>query len=65
MINRLPVKQVTDKEKQKLIKLVDMITYAKSKGPAFDVTTYEKIINDIIYSWYNLTDAEISIIEGH
>lgn len=65
MINNLPIKQITAEQKEAIIKLVDTIIFNKSQYHDYDVAEYENAINSAIYSWHNLTEAEIRIIEGH
>ncbi len=65
-INRIPVAVITSKNRnlQKSIEaLVDQITASKKTNPQADTATLEAKIDTLVYQLYNLTDAEIKIIE--
>ena len=50
-------------EQLPFIRLVDCILQAKAANPEADVNDWEKEIDHLVYSLYNLTADEISTIE--
>ncbi len=64
-LKRFPiVRNVSVKNKQKLVDLAQKCQLEKLQNPQADITTYESQIDKIIYKLYNLTNAEIKIIEN-
>ena len=63
-IEKLPIKIATAEIQQQLISLVDQILDAKRTAPDADVCELENEIDQIVYSLYDLTPAEIAIVKG-
>ena len=61
---KIPVKQITDKEELPFKKLVEKIIGAKKKDPSADTSKWEKEIDEMVYKFYGLTEEEIKIVEG-
>ena len=61
-LSSLPMK--IPKDKLVFIKLVDQILDAKKSDPNADTATLEKEIDQLVYQLYDLTEAEIKIVEG-
>jgi hypothetical protein len=62
-LNHLPVIDVSPKEQQPIITLVDKILSAKKKNPATDTSTLEQQIDSLVYKLYDITPKEQVIIE--
>ena len=63
MINCFPL-FATKAQQEDIIKNVDKILLTKKRNPNADITFWEREINNIVYSLYNLTMDEIMIVEG-
>ena len=63
MINNLPLPNLSDDDKQRLIILADKIIMKKNNDISANVTDLEKEIDKIYYNSFNLSDKEINIIE--
>jgi adenine-specific DNA-methyltransferase len=61
---KLPIPAVTSEEQKPVEKLVERILVAKAKAAAADVRQLEREIDELVYSLYALTPAEIKIVEG-
>ncbi len=61
---KIPVKQITEKQEIPFKKLVEKIIEAKKKDPAADTGKWEKEIDEMVYKLYGLTEEEIKIVEG-
>ncbi|WP_231229902.1 class I SAM-dependent DNA methyltransferase [Helicobacter pylori] len=65
-IERLPIPKITPQNQKLAHKITDgakAILEAKEKDPKANTQKLEKEINALVYQLYNLTDAEIKIIE--
>lgn len=66
-IEKLPIPKIT-KSNQKIVNeiiaLVDEILAVKAKDSATDTSKLESQIDKLVYESYNLTDAEIKIINN-
>jgi adenine-specific DNA-methyltransferase len=69
-LSEIPIKQLTSKEQELLINLVDKILtitgkddYLKDKKKQAEVSNLEAEIDKLIYQLYNLTEEEIAIVE--
>ncbi|WP_441699310.1 type IIG restriction enzyme/methyltransferase [Helicobacter pylori] len=65
-IERLPIPQITPQNQKLAHKITDCakaILEAKEKDPKANTQKLEKEIDALVYQLYNLTDAEIKIIE--
>ncbi len=65
-IERLPIPKITPKNQELARKITDRtktILEAKEKDPKANTQKLEKEIDALVYQLYNLTDAEIKIIE--
>ena len=63
-LEELPIIVVDEKKQQPFITLVDQILTAKKKDPSADTSALEKQIDEMVYALYDLTAAEIEIVEG-
>jgi hypothetical protein len=63
-IELLPIVQSSNKEKDTLEKIVQMIISLKKKNPSADTTDLENKIDKLVYELYGLTAEEIAIVEG-
>ena len=59
---QIPVMQISEKDQQPFIDLVDKILVAKQQSN--DCSNLEKKIDQLVYQLYNITDEEQNIIEG-
>lgn len=64
MLNDLPIPETTSHDRDKLVSIVDCILSAKHREPKADTTALEREIDQLVYQLYNLTPAEIAIVEG-
>jgi hypothetical protein len=70
-ISALPVKEISEKEQQSCVNLVDKILSIMKDGDCLTnpskqakVKEYEKQIDQLVYKLYELTPEEIKIVEG-
>ncbi len=63
-LERLPVVQIPVAEQASFIALVDAILAAKAADSGAETADLEKKLDERIYAWYNLTQDEISVVEG-
>ncbi|MBF7043727.1 type IIG restriction enzyme/methyltransferase [Campylobacter volucris] len=66
-IEKLPIPKINSKNEKlanELVSLVDEILKAKEQNKNANTQEQENKINSIVYKLYNLTEEEISIIEG-
>lgn len=66
-IRNIPIPKIDSNNKEtadKIIALVDEILKAKEKDSNADTKEQEKQIDNLVYSLYNLTDDEITLIES-
>ncbi len=63
-IELLPIKVVSSEVENQLERLVNKIIDKKSENPSSDTSSIEDEIDTIVYSLYNLTADEISVIEA-
>ncbi len=61
-IKKFPLPNISKKEQQKIITLVDKILLQKQQGK--ETSAIEKQIDELVYQLYELTPEEIKIIEG-
>jgi adenine-specific DNA-methyltransferase len=59
---KIPVKQITEKQELPFKKLVTKIIEAKKKDPAADTGKWEKEIDEMVYKLYGLTEEEIKTV---
>lgn len=59
----IPLPQVDDSQQKAIIDLVDIIILRKEQNPNIDTTFEENQVDKLVYQLYELTDAEIKIIE--
>lgn len=62
---QIPIYKAHNNQQQKIIILVNQILAAKKANPKADTTTLEKLIDEMVYKLYDLTEEEIKIIEGN
>ncbi|MCD8410525.1 DUF7149 domain-containing protein [Tenacibaculum finnmarkense] len=63
-IDRLPIKEISEKEQVPFIEKVNNILSIKKENPESDTSVLEKEIDQMVYKLYDLTADEIAIIEG-
>jgi Alw26I/Eco31I/Esp3I family type II restriction m6 adenine DNA methyltransferase len=61
-VNNLPIVQADKEAQMKIVSLVDKILTAKTKNPSISTEVFEREIDDIVYSLYQLTPEEIEIV---
>ncbi|MBN2455580.1 MAG: Eco57I restriction-modification methylase domain-containing protein [Sedimentisphaerales bacterium] len=62
-IRKLPIPQISPREQNPFIELVDKILAVKKKDPKANTSELETEIDEMIYNLYDLTPEEIAIIE--
>ena len=62
MIKNIPIKNISLKEQQPFINLVDKILEAMKQGK--DSSEFDNNIDEMVYNLYDLTKDEIKIVEG-
>ncbi len=62
-LENLPIKQIIEKKQEPFIKLVTEILKRKKANPSVDTSELERKIDLLVYELYELTEAEIKIIE--
>jgi len=62
--DKIPVKQISEKEELPFKKLVTSILELKKQNSSADTTDLETQIDQLVYQLYDLTEEEIKIIEG-
>ena len=60
----LPLPNVTPEQQTPIIEFVNQILDAKHTDPDADTSDLENEIDNLVYELYNLTSAEIAIVEG-
>lgn len=63
-VSLLRIRQASVAEQKLFIPLVDRILAAKAEDAAADVSTWEREIDQLVYSFCGLTEEEIKIVEG-
>ena len=61
-LKNIPFPIISKKEQKPFIELVDIILTKKEKGE--DTSNEENIIDNMIYKLYDLSEEEVSVIEG-
>ncbi len=64
MINGLPIPELREQDRARLIAVVDKILAAKCHNPLADTANLEQEIDRLVYALYGLTPEEIKIVEG-
>lgn len=64
MINDMPLPEIPPRDRSKLIAAVDRILSAKRRNLEVDVTEMEQEIEETVYRLYDLTSAEIELVEA-
>ena len=62
-VSQIPIPKTKTADESSISKLVDKILSAKRTAPDADVSELENEIDRVVYSLYNLTPEEISIVE--
>jgi len=62
-LDQLPIKEIEQSKQQPFIDLVDQILAAKQQGK--DTKDFEKLVDQMVYKLYDLTEEEIKIVEGN
>ncbi len=63
LYEQLPLPIVNQEQQNKVIKIVDTILQLKSENNNTNISSLENEIDTIVYNLYDLTDAEIKVIE--
>ena len=63
LYEQLPLPNVNDEQQNEIIDIVDTILILKTEKNCADTSDLENKINRIVYNLYDLTDAEVKIIE--
>ena len=63
-IERLPIPQIPDAQKQPFTHLVDQILASNAAEPLADTSDLESEIDNLVYQIYGLTEEEIAAIKG-
>ncbi len=63
-ISQIPILEATPKQQAPIVKLVDQILAAKRADPQANVSEWERQIDRLVYQLYELTPAEIAVVEG-
>ena len=63
-VERIPIPQVVEEERQPVEALVDQILAAKDADPDADTSKLEREIDRLAYDLYGLTEEEISAVEA-
>ena len=61
---KFPIPQVPQRDKNKLITLVEEIIKTRQSNQQADTSSLESEINRLVYQLYGLTEEEIKIVEG-
>ena len=62
-LSEIPIKKASPDIQNSIVKIVDEIIALKKANPNHDTSSLERHIDTIIYELYELTDAEIKVIE--
>jgi endonuclease III len=62
-LSEIPVKRIPRDKQKPLITLVDKILSAKQRDAEADTTSLEREIDRLVYDLYELTPAEIKVVE--
>ena len=63
MLNNFPISNNLLSQQKPIISLVDKILSAKAENPQINTTIMEQKIDKIVYDLYDLTEAEVAIVE--
>jgi type I restriction-modification system DNA methylase subunit len=63
-MEKVPIPAATTAQQKEIEALVEQILALKKQNPDADVTALEGDIDQLVYKLYNLTKAEIAIVEG-
>ena len=63
-LDLLPIKVVTLKEQKKVIAVVEQLLAAKRRDAEADTSALERELDELVYALYDLTPAEIKIVES-
>ena len=62
-LSEIPIKKASSDIQNSIVNIVDEIIALKKTNPNHDTSSFERQIDAIVYKIYDLTDAEIKIIE--
>ena len=62
-IKKMPIAKEIYRFQNSIVKIVDEIIALKKTNPNHDTSSLERQIDAIVYKIYDLTDAEIEVIE--
>ena len=63
-IERLPIPKISTVDQGPLARLTEHVLAAKVADPSADTSADEAQIDQLVYTLYGLTDAEIAAVEG-
>jgi hypothetical protein len=63
-VERLPVKNISQAEQQPIIALVEQVLASKQASPSLSTTALESAIDAQVYALYELSAADIALIEA-
>lgn len=63
-LSEIPIKRITPDEQQPFIELVDRILAAKQGDAKANTSALEREIDELVYALYDLTPAEIALVES-
>ena len=63
-VRQIPIPKIAKEEQKIFILLVSQILTAKKVDPNANTTILEQEIDRLVYQLYELTEAEIKIVEG-
>ena len=64
IFEQIPIKQISEQEQVPFIEIVNKILSIKKENPTADTSVLEKEIDQMVYKLYDLTAAEVAIVEG-
>ncbi len=64
-LRQFPIPNSNTEQENKIIHIVEKINAAKNANSSADTSALEEEIDNLVYKLYELTDEEISIIEGN
>ena len=63
-VETIPIPKLTPAEQDPFVRLVDRILKAKAVDPHADTSETEEEIDWLVYDLYDLTNAEVAVVEG-
>ena len=63
-VGKIPLARITPEQQLPIIELANQILTTKRADPNADISTLENEIDKLVYALYDLTEEEITIVEG-